>query len=336
MIRFLRLLALLAVILTLLTIALGTYIRAASVGQGCPDWPGCFGWPITLEDLGAPLGIAMGPSVDVAKIQTHVRTHRYLAGAVGVAILMLSALVWTLPRHRVPIIFWTIASLSLVILQALLGLWTLEHHLLPLAVTGHLLLGFALLLSLYRLYLDADQKGVPATVSTGPRWLARFALLVLFGQLALGGWTSNNAAGLACPDFPGCLGQNWPDVDYREGFTLWRKATQNAMQEPPPLAARAAIHWSHRLGGVVAYLIITALAIVISTSPRLGKLRKAAILMSVLVLAETALGVAAIVMRLPIAIVVAHAIVAGLLSITLAYTHFHLVGSLTGPKPKPP
>ena len=47
-------------------------------------------------------------------------------------------------------------------------------------------------------------------------------LFVLVIQLALGGWTSANYSALACPDFPTCQGEMWPDSDFREGFIVWR------------------------------------------------------------------------------------------------------------------
>lgn len=323
----LRFLSLLAVILTLLAIAFGAYIRASAAGLGCPDWPGCFGRALTLEELDSPSHLEGRARGDAAQNRIDSRIHRYSAATVGVAVLLLSALVWTLPRHRLRITLWTMASLSLLILQAMLGLWALEHRLLPLAVTGHLLFGFALLLSLYRLHLATGPADHPAPAGAGPRWLARLALLLLLGQLALGGWTSTHSAGLACPDFPGCLGQTWPDADYRDGFTLRRESAPNSPEAPPPLPARAAIHWSHRVVGLAAYLAITALAIVISAGSRSGKLRNAAILLSVLVLTETALGVAAIALRLPVPLLVAHTVVAGLLLVNLTYVSVRLAGT---------
>lgn len=66
----------------------------------------------------------------------------------------------------------------------------------------------------------APDGGVGA--AAGASRLASWAcagLVMLFVQIGLGGWTSANYAGLACPDFPTCQGQWWPDgMDFRQGF----------------------------------------------------------------------------------------------------------------------
>ena len=76
-------------------------------------------------------------------------------------------------------------------------------------------------------------------------------------QIALGGWTSSNYAALACPDLPTCQGQWWPDqVDFSEGFVMWRGLGVNyefGILEAP---ARVAIHYTHRLGALIAFLVI--------------------------------------------------------------------------------
>ena len=41
-------------------------------------------------------------------------------------------------------------------------------------------------------------------------WLARAALLLCFGVVVLGAYVRLSAAGLGCPDWPGCYGQMTP------------------------------------------------------------------------------------------------------------------------------
>jgi cytochrome c oxidase assembly protein subunit 15 len=73
----------------------------------------------------------------------------------------------------------------------------------------------------------------------------------------LGGWTSSNYAAVACPDLPKCQQQWWPEgMDFSEAFVLWRgldiNYTGGVLEHP----ARVAIHFTHRLGAVVATLAV--------------------------------------------------------------------------------
>jgi cytochrome c oxidase assembly protein subunit 15 len=73
----------------------------------------------------------------------------------------------------------------------------------------------------------------------------------------LGGWTSTNYAAVACPDLPQCQGQWWPkNMQFDEAFVLWRgldiNYTGGVLEHP----ARVAIHFTHRLGAIVATLAV--------------------------------------------------------------------------------
>lgn len=324
-----RTLTLIALILTLLTIALGAYVRSWDTEPGCSQWPGCFGRSLTRPDGHLQPRFADDQPVDMAQVRLDIRTHRFFAGAVGVTILILAALVWTLPANRMQATFWVMTALCMVVMQTALGLWTLEHQLLPLSVTAHLLLGYAILVVVYLSHLSAGPSARGASMAhpgPGVRWLARISLLLLVSQLLLGGWTSTHQAGLSCPDFPTCLGRLWPDVDYARGFGLsqgdWREGDNARLPE----SARAAIHWIHRVGGILLYFVVTVLALVITGGDRCASLRPAGIVMSLLVLGGTGTGIAAVMMRLPTLMVVAHTVLAGLLALNLIYVNLRLAG----------
>ncbi len=138
----------------------------------------------------------------------------------------------------------------------------------PLIVTGHLLGGlatFALLLWLW-LSMRAQQQPVDgASVLAGnrvvengarARLLATLALVALALQVFLGGWTSSNYAAVACPDFPRCQNQWIPDADYDDAFVLWRGLGINYAGGVLDHPARVAIHFTHRLGAVLATLLL--------------------------------------------------------------------------------
>src|SRR5690606_40465869 len=88
------------------------------------------------------------------------------------------------------------------------------------------------------------------------RKVAVVGLAALAIQIALGGWTSSNYAALACPDFPTCQNSYWPEMDAREAFVLWRGLGidyEGGVLDHP---ARVAIHFVHRLGAIVAAIVL--------------------------------------------------------------------------------
>jgi len=138
----------------------------------------------------------------------------------------------------------------------------------PLIVTGHLVGGlttFAMLLWLW-LTLRAHARPVDGgTVlagntlmesGSGARLWAGLALAALGLQVFLGGWTSSNYAAVACPDFPQCQAQWVPDADYRDAFVLWRGLGINYAGGVLDHPARVAIHFTHRLGAVLATILL--------------------------------------------------------------------------------
>lgn len=315
-----RILSLLAVILSLATIALGTYVRVTDAGIGCPDWPGCFGLRFDARELAMSPQSSGTSMAAVTGIQLGVAAHRYLAGAVGICILILSPWVWILKDNRIQAVFLSSASMTMVILQGLLRIWVPAHRSLPIAVAGHVLVGFLILLLLFLLYLTlAPTTSHQPTVGPVTRTTAWLALLLIVTQLSAGGWVGANQAGLACPDFSGCLGQLWSDSDFRAGFcprNIFAHETDGNML---PLPARAAIHWVHRLGGLATLIVLTTLAIRLSLCRHSATLRKAGFGLAALVLMQTGLGVGLILLRLPILIEVAHSVMAGVLLLFAAY-----------------
>lgn len=313
---------LITLILAFLTIVLGAYVRASGAGLACPDWTGCFDGLLGSAGI-PPAGSALPGAAQPGIVQIGVAlAHRSLAGIVGVAVLILAISVWRLQQNRLRSALLALASLATVILQGLVGLWTIEMQLLPLVVTAHLLLGFALLVLLYWLYLSTRPGGLPVfAAAIGHRWLARLSLLALVAEIAAGGWTSANYAGLACPDFPTCLGQAWPQADYSAGFGASAAASGTSSLT---VGGRVAIHWVHRIGALAAFLLTTALALTISSNRRFAGLSKTGVWMSFWLLVDVALGVATVPFRLPVAVVVAHSAVAALLLLNVVHVNLRL------------
>ena len=155
----------------------------------------------------------------------------------------------------------------------------------------------------------------PLAAGTGVKALAIAALGALILQIALGGWTSSNYAALACPDFPTCQTQWWPQMmDFDEGFILWRGIGidyEGGVLDNP---ARVAIHFAHRLGAILATLLLTTLGAVL-----LGRNESAVAGLAILgaLLAQLLLGASIVLLGVPLAIAVAHNGVAALLLLSV-------------------
>jgi len=242
--------------------------------------------------------------------------HRYLAGSLVLLIFAMSWLAWRGPEvlHKFRPI--TTALVVLIIFQALLGMWTVTLKLKPIIVMAHLLGGltsFSLLLWL----MFSSRSQFPENPNIAVRRMRDpiiVALIVLGIQIALGGWTSANYAALACPDFPTCGGQWWPDANFREGFVLWREIGVNYEGGLLDGSSRIAIHLTHRIGAVVTLLVLLTLAFRLIRIPRL---RTGGQLLMSLVLLQFTLGIMNVVLYLPLPNAVAHNAGATLLLATL-------------------
>src|SRR5690606_38292032 len=129
--------------------------------------------------------------------------HRYFAGSLGLVILALA--VQALRRRGEPgqPVKLPLLLLAVVIAQALFGMWTVTLQLWPQVVTAHLLGGFTTLSLLFLLCLRLSGALAPLPAAPGRlRAFAEFALLLVIGQITLGGWVSSNYAAVACTDFP--------------------------------------------------------------------------------------------------------------------------------------
>ena len=208
--------------------------------------------------------------------------------------------------------------LSLVIFQALLGKWTVTLLVKPIIVTGHLLGGMATVALLWWATLGSRgwlQASRPA--ASGARALALAALLVVVGQIALGGWTSTNYAALACTDFPTCHGEWWPEADFAEGFVLWRGLGVDYEFGVLDNPARVAVQLAHRLGALVTLVVVLATALALGLRGGDTVVRIVAAVAGVLVVVQFALGIGNVLLSLPLPVAVAHNGVAALLLLSL-------------------
>lgn len=312
-----------ALLLALCVIVLGAWVRLSDAGLGCPDWPGCYGhitWPTQPDEIEAAGQNYPERPVEVHKAWKEV-IHRYFAGTLGLVVIALAWLTWRLRRHYSGMpVKPALLLVPLIVVQALFGMWTVTLKLLPWVVTAHLLGGMLTFAVLYWCNRQIRQVRDPVLDDQGMRALARLrpwviaALLILTGQIFLGGWTSSNYAALACLDFPTCQQQWWPDTNFPEAFRLWREIGVDYEGGVLDQAARNAIHISHRIGALVA-LIVIGLAGWKLTRQRLT--RRTGYLLSSLLIVQIVLGIQNVLLKLPLSNAVAHNGVAALLLVCL-------------------
>ncbi len=320
-----RKLAIFSAVLALLVIILGSYVRLSDAGLGCPDWPGCYGQPVISNgaDFKADAEQKFPESpLNVEKAWKEM-THRYAAALLGLTALCLALISWRQKKWRGTAILSTLGLLVLIALQAALGMWTVTLKVMPIIVTMHLLLGMITFWSISWVYLRSNPE---ITVSKKNNFALRaftlFAMLVLFAQIILGGWTSSNYAALACSDFPKCNGQWLPSADFYSALEFF-KGLESGYTGVLSYKAQLAVHWLHRVGALITFVILTLVMLVATSQQYNKRVRKAGLTLSVLLLIQIVLGILNIRLSLPLWTAVAHNGFAALLMLPLIAIRFY-------------
>lgn len=311
MIRTHRRLTAAALALALVVVSLGAWVRLSDAGLGCPDWPGCYGHLVGVPDQAHEIAAAQaafpGKPVEAPKAWKEM-IHRYAAGALGLVIAALAVMAWRQRAHRGP--WLELGLLAVVSAQALLGMLTVTRLLKPLIVTSHLLGGMTTLALLVLLWRRQRPAGPAPAVSAPLRLLAGTALATVVVQIALGGWVSSNYAAAICADFPTCQGSWWPTMDVHHAFTLDRELGATASGALLPAAALTAIHWAHRLFACVVLVVVGSFGIQLLGQRRLSG--HGLVVLAALA-GQISLGIANVLLQLPLPLAVAHNTEAALL-----------------------
>ncbi|WP_083235800.1 COX15/CtaA family protein [Halomonas caseinilytica] len=300
----LRWLSLLGVLFAALVILAGAWTRLVDAGLGCPDWPGCYGQWVVPDEARA---LVHSPDVPLEASKAWMEMlHRYLASSLGLLVIIVVVLGWRL-RQRVGYPWrLSLVLLALILVQGAFGAFTVTLRLWPQVVTLHLLGGMAVMGGFLWLHLRVRHLSMSGAWRRQPRrltplWGVALGLLVL--QLALGGWTSSNYAGIACQGFPTCNAQWWPSMDWGEGFHLTQTVGPNYLHGQLHAEARSAIHVGHRLGGAALFLCLLGLGWRYrhdrGVSPWLG-------VMGGVCLLQAALGIANVLLWLPLWLALLH------------------------------
>lgn len=316
-----------ACLVAIIVLGMGVFTRLADAGLGCPDWPGCYGhvlWP--TEDHEVARANEAYPEMPVEHDKTWPEmVHRYLATSLG--LFTIGILVFAL-RNRGPEqpLKLPVFLLAFIILQGMFGMWTVTLKLWPQVVTAHLLGGFTTisLLWLLTLRLNNQRWQLPAIVEpklTALRPLVVVGLLIVVGQIALGGWTTSNYADIACPDFPRCQGAWLPPMDFANGFNIAQQVGPNYLGGVLDNDARVAIHVSHRIGAIITSLYLLFLFVKLRGLATAPAKRLSVVMLAVLV-AQVLLGISNIVFNFPITVAVTHNLVGALLLLVMVTMNY--------------
>ncbi len=324
--RYFKGLVLAATLLALCVVSLGAYVRLTDAGLGCPDWPGCYG-TLTVPQSEAAILQAQttypDSAVEVGKAWREM-AHRYLAGTLGLLVLAIFVLGWK-ARNEIKSSPYTSSFLLLLIgFQAMLGMWTVTMLLKPAIVSGHLLGGMSTLAVLSWLaHRHWGYYSDSIVTCQRLRLAIRFALVLLFMQIFLGGWTSTNYAALACTDFPTCQGAWVPDMDFKDAFHMVRELGLSKDGSALSLASLTAIQWTHRVGALVSFIYLGALGL---TTLKYWQLKRWSVLLLVALITQIALGISNLVLHLPLVLAVAHNFTAALLVIIVVVLNSKISG----------
>jgi cytochrome c oxidase assembly protein subunit 15 len=199
--------------LTYCLVVLGALVRAHGAGLACPDWPLCFGEVVPEFDF--KIAFEWG--------------HRALAGSVGILFAILGALTLRPPALRTAMWKALLVAAILLAIQIVLGGLTVLQLLAYWTVTSHLVTGNAFALALVLIGrrlsdIHHPTRAAALDATSGQRLTTTIAGTLLAIQIVLGGLVASNYAGLACPDWPTCMnGEYFPSWTGIQGLHLFHR-----------------------------------------------------------------------------------------------------------------
>ena len=313
-----RRLCLFGAILAFCVVVLGAYVRLSHAGLGCPDWPGCYGHLTAgqaAENHHAVNTAYPDRPVEYEKALKEM-LHRYLAATLGFVILVIGALAWRNRLDSLQPVRMPLAVVGLVVFQGLLGMWTVTLLLKPAIVSAHLAGGLTTMALLWWMSLQTTRRSCSKSEDSLRRW-AVIGTVVLVVQILLGGWVSTNYAAVACPDFPTCQRSFWPTMDFKDAFVLWRGLGidyEGGVLDHP---ARVAIHFTHRIGALVAALVLGFLAWKAMRTGQSTGVRTAGTALAATLVTQLMVGPLMVIKTFPLPLATAHNAMAALLVLSM-------------------
>jgi cytochrome c oxidase assembly protein subunit 15 len=257
---------------TVLLVLAGSLVTSTDSGLSVPDWPTTYGWNM----------FAFPPSKWVGGI-LYEHGHRLIASTVGFLTIVLAVWLWLSdPRQWMKRL--GVAALVAVIAQGVLGGLTVLFFLPAAISTAHAALAeifFCMTVAIALFTSPRWQDGYAGRIvdDGGLRRLTAATTAIIYCQILVGATMRHTGAGLAIPDFPLMFGHLWP--------THWD--------------AKIAIHFTHRLGGLVVAFAVAATAATVWSRRGAARvyrdLSRPASLLAVLVAVQITLGAMTVLSR---------------------------------------
>ncbi len=271
-----------ALVLLFILLVWGNLVAGLKAGLACPDWPLCHGevippfrWDIYVEF-----------------------THRLIGGITSIFIIVLCyqrfkayiGAIKTIPLLVVILLIFQIVLGGIVVIMELPVDLTTFHF-------ANAIVIFALVV--YMVFFDGDHNKPMFTIS-GYKGVFFFLSLLIFAQAVLGAYVRHSSSGLACPDFPTCLG-------------YWI---------PPEISGIVLNHFAHRGLAYLLTIIVAVLLIASYSSSSLQKYRGKLSLLIGLIVLQIILGVAVVLTKLNFAVTAFHLFIGLLILTTALYAWF--------------
>jgi heme A synthase len=257
-------LALAALFSTILLIAMGSIVRVTGYGLGCPDWPLCYGRVIPPGMTGAWVEFA----------------HRLLGAAASLQIILVALFAWRGYRDRPWVFRPAIVAVALLSLQIALGGLHVIFEIPP--ATGWIHTGVAMLIvGLIAVVVSGTQPALQplrkAVILHNRRfaaWLSVTTVATYF-LLLTGSYVTRSGASLACPSFPLCG------------------------SDAPAMRRLIDIQMLHRFTAYSVAVLTVVLVIWLLAGQKDQGLKRYALVVGVLLLAQLGLGASNVLLRLP-------------------------------------
>lgn len=236
----------------------GNMVSGLQAGLACPDWPLCHGeflppyrWDIYMEFLHRVIGAITSVLIITLCIR---RFRAYTSGY------------RTIPVLTVLLLAIQIFLGGIVVLLELPVDLTTTHF-------GNAMIIYALVF--FQAYHDGYNRKPALDLKGINLFLVPLTVLILI-QTVLGAYVRHSDAGMACPDFPKCMG-------------YWI---------PPELSGTLLTHFSHRMLAYVIILLSLFLFLYQKLNGRLHYIKKSINLIILLLILQVAVGASVVLMQL--------------------------------------
>ena len=212
-------------------ITMGSAVRVTGSGDGCPDWPTCFGSWI--------------PPFEYHALMEY--SHRTIGALVGITIIGAVLRVWMKHRDEVSVVTSSTAGLVAVAVTGGIGGAVVLSELDPALRTLHLLLAESVLLlmahalvaSLYVQAIDGDSE-----MKKGLLLMALAGSAMTLIALVSGSYAVWRGAGAVCPSWPLCGGAIIPQYEI-----VWIHVAHRVLALLSVFPAMGAAHMAMKVKG---------------------------------------------------------------------------------------